>query len=305
MTLKKRMIFGLVVLSALKGLYAQEIIQLYSGYIPNAIEDENYQEEAEVNEGKLIRSFKVSEPTLTVFRPQKSNGTAVIICPGGGYRHLAMDKEGFKPAKWLNELGITAFVLKYRLPNDRIMKDKSLGPLQDVQEAFRYVRSHLDDYNIEGDKIGVMGFSAGGHLAATASNIHEIVLNDEDKVNLKPDFSILVYPVISMEEGVTHQGSKTSLLGENPSREHVEKFSIENQIDAQTPRFFLVHASDDGAVPVENSLRYYEKALGYGVNAEFHVYNEGGHGFGLKGRGSSAGWTEVLKNWLNYQGLIQ
>ncbi|WP_053990543.1 alpha/beta hydrolase [Mangrovimonas sp. TPBH4] len=298
MDLFKWLVFGAMLLAVQFKMVSQEEIDLYPNGVPNAIEDKGYQEEAEVNEGKAIRVYKVSKPTLAVFKPEKSNGTAVIICPGGGYGYLAIDKEGVQPAKWLNELGIMAFVLKYRLPYDGIMTDKSFGPLQDVQQAIRYVRTHADEFHLDATKIGIMGFSAGGHLAATASTLYDEVVYEEGSVSLRPDFSILVYPVISMEDVVTHQGSKTNLLDENPGKEEVEKFSSEEQIDAETPPAFLVHATDDGAVPVENSLRYYKGLVENGVSSELHVYNQGGHGFGLKGRGSSTAWTKTLENWL-------
>ncbi|WP_053976697.1 alpha/beta hydrolase [Mangrovimonas xylaniphaga] len=299
----KCLVFGSMLLAVQFKMLSQEEINLYPNGVPNAIEDKEYQEEAEVKDGKVIKVYKVSKPTLTVFRPEKSNGTAVIICPGGGYGYLSFDKEGIQPAKWLNEHGVTALVLKYRLPHDGIMEDKSFGPLQDVQQAIRYVRTHANELHIDENKIGIMGFSAGGHLAASASTLYNEVVYEEGTVPLKPDFSILVYPVISMEEGVTHKGSKTNLLGENPSKEEVEKFSTDEQINAQTPPAFLVHATDDGAVPVENSLRYYSSLVENNISAELHVYNQGGHGFGLKGRGSSAGWTKALENWLKDFGL--
>src|SRR5690606_24257053 len=220
-----------------------------------------YMEEAQLDAQGQIRGYsKVSLPLLSVYLAgsTKANGTSVVICPGGGYSHLAIDKEGYKVAKWLNTLGISAFVLKYRLPNDKIMKDKTIGPLQDAQEAMRIVRRNAKKWGLDPNKVGIMGFSAGGHLASTLStHYNDDVYPQTDKISARPDFSILVYPVVSMEDGVTHQGSKMSLLGENPTLESIEKYSNAKQIDSLTPPAFLLAATDDQVVPVENSIEYY------------------------------------------------
>ena len=200
-----------------------ETIKLWSKTIPGSIHNSSYKEEI----GKGYHISKVSEPTLTVFKPakEKANGTSVIICPGGGYAILAFDHEGYKVAKWLNELGITAFILKYRLPSDLIMQNKSIGPLQDVQKAIRLVRRNAKKWNLDPDKIGIMGFSAGGHLASTLStHFNEKVYAAIDSISARPDFSLLIYPVISMNSKITHQGSKNNLLGENPNEEIVLPF---------------------------------------------------------------------------------
>jgi len=282
-------------------IYAQdETINLWPNEIPNAITNTDYKEIEVFNGGKLSSTSKVTIPTLTIFLPDvdKSNGTAVVICPGGGYSHLAIDKEGFKIAKWFNTIGITAFVLKYRLPNDTIMKDKTIGPLQDAQEAIRMVRRNAIKWNINPDKIGIMGFSAGGHLASTLSTHYNDEVYVHDTTNAKPNFSILMYPVISMEEGITHQGSKTHLLGNAPSESLIEYYSNEYQIDSLTPPSFLVHATDDRVVAVENSINYYLALKNNNVPAELHLYEKGGHGFGLGVSGTNIYWTKQCEHWL-------
>ncbi|MGO4918569.1 prolyl oligopeptidase family serine peptidase [Maribacter spongiicola] len=251
---------------------------------------------------------KVSQPTLTPFLTDASiaNGTAVIICPGGGYTHLAINKEGYKVAKWLNTLGISAFVLKYRMPTDETMTDKTLGPLQDAQEAMRMVRKNAKRYNIDASKIGILGFSAGGHLASTLStHFNDTVYEHDASISARPDFSVLIYPVISMKDGVTHAGSKRNLLGENPSEERINQYSNALQIQNTTPPTFLVHATDDTVVPVENSLEYYNTLKQYNVPAELHIYENGGHGFGLGVSGTNANWPNDLKQWFLAHNLLK
>lgn len=277
-------------------------INLWNSGIPGAIEAKDYEEVYDIDQDRVS---KVKTPTLTAFIPEKPNGTAVIICPGGGYARLAINKEGYKVGEWLNTLGITAFVLKYRLPNDSIMKDKSIGPLQDAQEAMRFVRRNAQKWNINKDKIGILGFSAGGHLASSLSthyddNTYEV----KDTTSARPNFSILIYPVISMTNEITHQGSRNRLLGKSPSVELIEKYSNEKQIDALTPPAFLVHATDDQAVPVENSIAYYLALKNNNISAELHVYQDGKHGFGLGKKGTSENWTDQCKQWLVVNNLI-
>ncbi len=286
--------------------FAQEekVIQLWQDSIPNAIENPDYEEVQTFKDSMLWSTEKVKEPTLTIFSPEQPNGTAVVICPGGGYHHLAINKEGYKIAEWLNTRGITAFVLKYRMPNDSISTNKTIAPLQDAQRAMRYVRQNAKHWNLNENKIGVLGFSAGGHLASTLStHYNDAVYKAEYEVSARPDFSILVYPVISMKDGVTHQGSKTNLLGETPSNETVEFYSNETQITSETPKTILIHATDDKSVPVENSLQYYLALKENKVPAELHIYEKGGHGFGL-GRGfTSDDWPKACETWLKKNDL--
>ena len=292
------------------GLQAQEkAVPLWPNGVPGAIESPEYIESYTYDASGEVRGVRqISRPTLIPFIPEPAtaNGTAVLICPGGGYSHLAIHKEGYKVARWLNTLGITAFVLKYRMPSDKTMVDKSVGPLQDVQEAVRTVRRNSKKWNLDGNKIGILGFSAGGHLASTLStHYNDAVYVPGVEYSARPDFSILVYPVISMEDGVTHQGSKKSLLGEVPSRAVIEKYSNARQVSADTPPTFLVHATDDLAVPVENSIEYYKALKMHKVPAEMHLYEEGGHGFGLGVSGTNLHWPRDLKQWLLARGYIQ
>lgn len=270
--------------------------------IPDAIESKEYAEKIVTNkEGIAVDVRKVTVPTLTAYfaDPEKSNGTSVIICPGGAYGMLAIDKEGYKVAEWFNSLGINAFVLKYRLPSDEIMKNKTVAPLQDAQEAVRVVRRNAAKWKLNPNKIGFMGFSAGGHLASTlATHYDDKIYTPTDTTSAKPNFSILIYPVISMQEGVTHQGSKDNLLGKNAQGEIVDKYSNEKQVTTSTPKTFLVHATDDKAVPVENSINYYLALKKEKVSTEMHLYEDGGHGFGLGVKGTNASWPKTFEKWL-------
>ncbi|TDD94588.1 alpha/beta hydrolase [Flavobacterium cellulosilyticum] len=276
--------------------------------IPDAISSVGYTEEVSYDNDKIINGIsKVTQPSITFFLadPKIANGTSVIICPGGGYLHLAINKEGYKIAKWFNTLGISAFVLKYRLPSDLIMKDKSIGPLQDAQQAVRILRRNSDKWHIDPNKIGIMGFSAGGHLAATVStHFNDKVYEVTDNISARPDFSILIYPVISMQEGITHQGSKKYLLGDNPSVEMIDKYSIEKQVTSTTPKTFLVHATDDNVVPVENTINYYLALKQNQVPVEMHIYENGGHGFGLGRQETNLNWPKACEKWLIANGLI-
>lgn len=287
--------------------YAQnQTIPLWSGEIPNAKISTNYNEIKVFKDSIFYSTSNVTLPTISVFFPEevKSNGTSVVICPGGGYSHLAVDKEGFKVAKWLNKLGITTFVLKYRLPNDLIMKNKIVGPLQDAQEAIRYVRRNAIKWNLNSEKIGIMGFSAGGHLASTLSTHYmDKVYDVTDGVSAKPNFSILIYPVISMNSKITHKGSRNNLLGEKPTNVLIEKYSNELQVNSNTPKTFLIHATDDKVVPVENSINYYLALKNNQVSAELHLFENGGHGFGLGIEETSKSWTTLLQNWLLFNNL--
>jgi acetyl esterase/lipase len=277
--------------------------------IPGSVPAADYKEEKIYDSEGVVKGInKVSQPTLTVFLADqaKSNGTAVIICPGGAYSHLAINKEGYLVAKWFNSLGISAFVLKYRLPTDLTMKDKSIGPLQDAQEAVRMIRRNAGKWHLDATKIGIMGFSAGGHLAATLSTHYSDTVYDvKDNVSARPDFSILIYPVISMEDGITHNGSKINLLGSNASKEMIAKYSNEKQVDSNTPKAFLVHATDDAAVPVTNTINYYLALKEHKVSGEMHVYEKGGHGFGLGIEGTNKEWPKACEKWLATNGFIQ
>ena len=296
----KNHLFTLLFIVKILTLSAQNTAEmpLYEGEIPNAKTAENL-EKSTVRDG-MFRIEAVSKPTLTRFNPVNPNGKTVIICPGGGYSILASAHEGVDVARALNEQGITAFVLKYRIPSDRTAVDKSLAPLQDAQQAIRLVRKNAEKWGLNPQKIGIMGFSAGGHLAATAAT-HFADKADpsvKDTISVRPDFSILVYPVVSFAEEITHKGSRNNLIGETPTAEMTQKFSNELQVTPQTPPTFLVHAGDDKTVPVENSLRFYQACIKNKVPAEMHLYAKGSHGFGLKNRTTDDKWFDRLATWL-------
>ncbi len=275
---------------------------------PGAKADPSYREETILDQGKP-RVARVTDPVLLVYLPalEKRNGSAVVICPGGGYIRLAVDHEGYDIAAWLNEMGVAGIVLKYRLPSDTIMENKSAGPLQDAQEAIRTVRRRAQEWHIDPDRIGIIGFSAGGHLAATAStHFNDQVYTPADATSARPDFSILLYPVISMQPPNVHMGSRNNLLGLSPSQVLIESFSNELRVTPKTPPAFIVHSADDPAVPAGNSISYFQALLKNKVPAEMHVYQEGGHGYGLaKGRGTESGWPDACRAWLKQMGLLE
>lgn len=249
----------------------------------------------------------VSHPTLTVYLPPagKANGTAVVICPGGGYLHLAWTHEGTDVARMLNEMGITAFLLKYRLPNDETMVDKTVGPLQDAQRAIQLVRQRAGDWGVNPAKLGIMGFSAGGHLASTAgTHFYTSYIDNPGHISLRPDFMVLLYPVISFSDSIGHRGSRDNLIGLHPDPSVVREYSNELQVTAQTPPTFLVHAGDDKTVAVANSIEFYQSCLLNGVPAEMHIYPKGGHGFGMNNPTTPDRWTERLRNWLDAGGWL-
>ena len=279
---------------------AQEIIPLYKAEIPNSKPAPN-KEKSVMGADGVLRINSVSIPTLSIYKPEKSSdkGTAVIICPGGGYKILAASHEGADVAKELNKWGITAFVLKYRIPNYTTMQDKSIGPLQDAQRAIQVVREHAAEWNIDPDKIGIMGFSAGGHLAASASTrFNEILISNPKNTSLRPDFSVLIYPVISFMDGITHKGSRENLLGKNPDPKILEKYSNELAAGPKTPPAFLVHAGDDASVPVKNSISYYEALLKHKIFCNMIIYPHGGHGFGMINKSTADRYMPSLQNWL-------
>ncbi|APZ46064.1 beta-galactosidase [Polaribacter reichenbachii] len=306
--MSKKNIFKVVFIFLLVNHFnAQEkAIKLWKN-VPNEIKNKSYSQEIRLNDkGQATGIKKVTDPTLQVFLVDNTNNnnTGVIIFPGGGYSVLSHIKEGYKIAKWFNSIGISAFVLHYRLPSDLIMQDKSIGPLQDAQEAIRKVRRNAKKWNLDPNKIGVIGFSAGGHLASTISTHYKDSVYKNDAISAKPDFSLLIYPVISMEKGITHQGSKNKLLGNNPSKALIEKYSNEKHITKETPPTFLVHATNDKSVLVENSIQYYLKLKENNVSAEMHLYQDGGHGFGLGKKGTHTNWPNEVENWLREKSLL-
>ncbi len=292
------LIFMMLTCTTTTKSYSQVVFPLYEKEIPNSIPGAD--EEQSIKEG-ITRISKVSVPTLTMYTPAsgKSNGTAVIICPGGGYGILAIDHEGYDVAKKFTEMGVTAFVLKYRLPNDKIMVDRSIGPLQDAQRAIQMVRNNASKWKVNRKRIGIMGFSAGGHLASTAgTHFNHAVISNPKNTSLRPDFMLLIYPVISFQDSLTHSGSKNNLIGKNADSLKKALYSNELQVNKKTPPTFLVHAKDDGAVKVENSILFNQALLKNQVPTEMYLYEKGGHGFGLNNKTSEVKWMDLLEKWM-------
>lgn len=284
---------------------AQQVIPLYPGKIPNSKISAN-EEQKTANAVVDTVTRKVSVPTLSIFLPVKnqSAGTAVIICPGGGYGGLLTKREGSDVARAFTKLGVTAFVLKYRLPDDGIMDDKSIGPLQDALQALKTVRLNAVKWNIDPQKIGIMGFSAGGHLASSAGTHYDArIIENSENTELRPDFMVLVNPVISFSDEIGHIGSRNNLLGKSPSAEKINFFSNELHVNQTSPQTFLVHTADDTVVSPENSFRFYHALRKNKVNAELHIYSEGEHGF-LK-KPVFEEWFGRTVNWMRDRSLIE
>ncbi|MDQ3290719.1 MAG: alpha/beta hydrolase, partial [Bacteroidota bacterium] len=214
--------------------------------------------------------------------------------------------EGVDVARKLNEKGIAAFVVKYRLPSSKTSTNPEIAPLQDAQQAIRVVGKRAKEWQIDPDRIGIMGFSAGGHLASTAgTHFQKAVIPNSDNISVRPDFMILVYPVISSQPGVAHQGSFDNLLGKNASPEKLKEYSNDQQVTAQTPPTFLIHASDDKVVPPANSILFYQALQKLNIPAELHIYPKGGHGFGLKNPTTPDDWFERFANWMVASNIIK
>ena len=288
--MKKYIYITAVYILSINALKAQQEIKLY----PNGPEESN---EIKVSESFRDPEFiiNISEPRMFAYpaTKEKATGTAVVICPGGGYAGVSQIKEGSEFAKWFNELGVTAFVLYYRMPNGH-----TTVPLTDAQTALKIVHERAKDWNIDKNKIGIMGFSAGGHLASTVGT------HFKNKVQ-RPAFMILGYPVVTMDSALTHRGSRNNLLGKKPSEELVKLYSNELQVTKKTPPTFIVHATDDRTVPVKNSIQLYNAFLEKKVIVELDTFAVGGHGFGMRKRGIPVdNWPELLKNWLKTNKLI-
>ncbi len=285
-------------------LSAQKAISLYEGEIPNS---KPTPDEEKFEMDGMVRISKISRPTLSIFLPAEgmSTGTAVIICPGGGYWINAISHEGTDVAKKFNEMGIAAFVLKYRIPNDATMINREIGPLQDAQQAIKLVRQHAKEWKVNPNQIGIMGFSAGGHLASTAgTHFNSAVIENPTNISLRPDFMILIYPVISFQDSIGHIGSRDQLIGKKPTVEKINFYSSELHVTKNTPPTFLVHASDDDGVKSENSIVFYQQLIRNHVPAEMHLYQEGGHGFGLNNKTTKDNWMERCEAWLLMNGWL-
>jgi acetyl esterase/lipase len=300
--------FSLFTLNAsLFTLHAQQVLPLYDVRpIPNQNAVPATPEIAE-NTGGILRIRNVQTPTLTVYKPANPNGTAVVVCPGGGYYILAAGHEGTDVASALNELGITAFVLKYRLPTtEGLFKIREIGPLMDAQQAIRLVRSRAKEFGVHPERIGILGFSAGGHLASTAGTHFEQPVGEwpgRADVSVRPDFQVLIYPVISLRPELAHGGSRDGLLGKDAPQEKIDRFSNELRVTKFTPPAFLVHAADDAGVKVDNSIVFFQACQRAGVPAELHIYPKGGHGFGLVNKTHPDRWMDRLGNWLTSIGM--
>lgn len=299
--MKKTVLF--ILLFPLFMVQAQQELPLYGAQpIPNSKPTADH-EKVDTSHVPVWHVYSlVSRPKLMVFLPPagKATGTAVVICPGGGYGALAFTHEGTDVAKMFNAMGVAAFVLKYRLPSDETMIDKTIGPLQDAQRAIQLVRERAGEWGVNPARVGIMGFSAGGHLASTAgTHFDQEVIGNPQHISLRPDFMILLYPVISFQDSIAHKGSRENLIGRHPGPELLRKYSNELQVTARTPPTFLVHSEDDDVVQVANSIRFYESCLHHGVLAEMHIYPRGGHGYGMNNPTTPDKWTDHLKNWMS------
>lgn len=281
---------------------SQSVITIWPEGVPNTRANLAAEIDDEPN-----RPTNISVPTMTVFAPpaEAQNGTAVVVCPGGGYRRLAIDKEGADIAAWLKGSGVTVFVLKYRVP-----QFGHPAPLQDVLRAVRLVRRDARTWGLDPAKIGVLGFSAGGHLAGSAATLYDDPAGrtgaEIDSVSARPDFHVLVYPVITLSGPYAHNGSREYLLGKTPAPALVESLSLQNRVTAATPPAFLVHGGNDASVPVENSVMYYLALRRAGVAAELHAYQNGAHGVGiLPGNGPISDWPRRCEEWMRARGLIR
>ncbi|WP_410218264.1 alpha/beta hydrolase [Paracoccus sp. (in: a-proteobacteria)] len=250
----------------------------------------------------------IAESSLTVFLPDRPNGTSMIVAPGGSYRRVVLDKEGVEIAAALAEQGITSFLLAYRLPGEG-HEGASDVPLADGQRAVRIVREHAGEWGLDPHRIGFLGFSAAGHLGASLVARHDRQVYDPvdaaDEASARPDFAALVYPVVTMMDGPVHEGSREALLGETPSEEAKAAYSPERHVTANAPETFIVLADDDDAVPSENAIRMYQSLHEAGVKAELHIFRDGGHGFGIRGaKGLPVQeWPVLLTNWMDRIGM--
>lgn len=300
--MKKLALLFLIMISIHSG--AQQTIDLYSSTIPNSKSNGIKEIELE-NDGQFFGYKNVSQPSLKIYLPaeQIATGTAVIICPGGGYGMESFKLEGIKIAETFLQKGIAAFVLKYRLPSDSTMVDKSIGPLQDAQQALKIVRQRTEEWHLDTEKIGIMGFSAGGHLASTAgTHFNKSYIPNIEGINLRPNFMILIYPVISMKDQLTHNGSRENLLGKSATEEQILNFSNELHVNANTPPTWLTHTGDDTIVPVENSIRFYQALVHHKIPSEMHLYPKGNHGFVLSL--PTEEWMQPLFSWMEKSGLV-
>lgn len=301
----------LVMIFSFASAQERPLLPLWEGEAP--VCPNNLEVEKKYDERIGYRLSKVGTPGLDVYLPPDSlaNGTGVIICPGGGYTILAWNWEGTEMAKWFNSFGVAAFVLQYRLPHweERDECTDKIA-LEDAQRALRLVRHRADEWKLNPDKIGIMGFSAGGHLASTAGTHYDTgntqAADPIEQQSSRPDFMILMYPVVSMEDGVAHKGSKRNLIGDNPSAEMIHRYSNEQQVTEDTPPTLLIHADDDKGVIPENSVHFYLALRKHKVPAAMHIFSGGGHGFSFaKDKGITSAWPDLCLGWMNEMGWLK
>jgi acetyl esterase/lipase len=275
-------------------------IPLYENDVPNSRKVPADHLEQTDTDGLVTR---ITQPALIPFFPEKqtATGTAILIFPGGGYRLLSLGACE-EIAKALNKEGIAAFIVKYRLPNDTIMITRSIGPLQDAQAAIRRVRKRAAEWGIDPNKVGMMGLSAGGHLVSMeGTQLNRVVIDNEEKINLRPDFMALLYPVIIYDPAIPR--TRENLIGKEPSSELLNLYSTDKHVTAATPPTFMVHAADDDVIPVKNTLSFFDALLKANVKAEMHILQSGGHGFALTDANSKDNWFRMFKSWLIENGF--
>ena len=290
---------ALIAMCTIHTAMAEQTLPLYDGAIPNSIE---VPDEEALRDPKEPYPFflSISRPTITIHRAAGQGvHPAIVILPGGSYRGVSIVKEGHDVARAFNAMGITALVVKYRTPSERHMTNRSLGALQDAQRAMWLARQRADEWGIDARRVGLLGFSAGGHLAATvATRFNQPVLREWQGANLRPDFLILMYPVINLGDDIAHATSREMLLGAQPSKADKALFSADLAVTADAPPTFLIHAADDAGVPVANSIRYFEALQSHGVAAQLYIYTAGGHGFGLNNATTTDRWIDRVQTWL-------
>lgn len=283
------------------------MIPLYeNGKVPNAVATKVTHDTLRIQSwltgrDTLLLLKRVTMPFMTVFSPPpgKASGTAMVICSGGSYGAIADNWEGIPAAKAFSAAGITCFLLHYRLPKADMMVHKEIGPVQDVQRAMQYIRTHAVAYGVDTSKVGLMGFSAGGHLVSTAgTHFQHAYIDNPDKVNLRPDFMVLVYPVISFTDSLTHSESRNNLVGPDITQEKINEFSNERQVTHTNPPVFITHAIDDDVVPVANSLYFTAALQQQQVPVNLFLYNKGGHGFGIENKTAVVQWTAPCIQWI-------
>jgi acetyl esterase/lipase len=315
--LKKTLVLGLGLIAGLAQAAALENLQEMNIW-PNKVAPGS--EKVTIKQETVERSkradqkdravMKITAPALTVYKPAKANGVGILVTPGGSYQRVVLDKEGSDLAVPFNEAGVTLFVLTYRLPGDGHDNGKDV-PLADAQRALRLIRANAAEWGLKPDRIGVMGFSAGGHVAASLATGFARKVYDRqdamDDLSARPDFAVLGYPVITMKEPAVHKGSRKELIGDHPSSELIEAYSMEAQVSSATPPTFIFHADDDTSVLPENSILFYQGLKKAKVPANLHIFPSGKHGFGIRGAEGlpAAIWPRLTVDWLASVGLLK